>query len=157
MLRIIGNKEYEEIKSHFECSGQDQGAAWAISELSREGETELAKRLARGWGFRVPDDLSSVYQSDIEEILPLLTEQDWFAPEIKKQHREKSRTVKIFKLSKDDKGTFFKEFDGIGVFVHYGTDYEEFETGAANFTTAIVEMPDGTVKNISVNLIQFLK
>jgi hypothetical protein len=76
MLRIIGNKEYEEIKSSFEHDGQDQGAAWAIAELAREGEIELAKRLTRAWGFRVPDDLSSVYQSDIEEILPLLASRE---------------------------------------------------------------------------------
>jgi|WetSurMetagenome_2_1015567.scaffolds.fasta_scaffold03545_13 hypothetical protein len=76
MLRIIGNKEYEEIKSRFEYSGQDQGAAWAIAELAREGELELAKRLIRGWGFSLTDDLSSVYQSDIEIILPLLAERE---------------------------------------------------------------------------------
>jgi len=46
--------------------------------------------------------------------------------------------------------------EGEGIFVQYGTDYEEFETGPGNMTTAIVEMPDGTVKNHPVDLIQFV-
>jgi len=42
-----------------------------------------------------------------------------------------------------------------GKFIQYGVDYEEFETGPGPFTTAIVEMPDGTVMNIDVRLIRF--
>ncbi|MEE9532709.1 MAG: hypothetical protein V3W52_17155 [Syntrophobacteria bacterium] len=44
---------------------------------------------------------------------------------------------------------------GEGLFHRFGSDYEEFETGPGNFTTAIVEMPDGSVLNIEVSLIAF--
>ena len=46
--------------------------------------------------------------------------------------------------------------DGNGIFVQYGVSYEEFDSGPGPFTTAIVEMPDGTVKNIPVENIMFL-
>ena len=46
--------------------------------------------------------------------------------------------------------------DGQGLFVQYGCDYEEFESGPGNYSTAIVEMPDGTVKNIPVGKLKFL-
>ena len=42
-----------------------------------------------------------------------------------------------------------------GIFIQYGTDFEEFSEGAVQITTAIVEMPDGTVKNIDVKRIKF--
>lgn len=44
---------------------------------------------------------------------------------------------------------------GKGFFVQYGVDFEEFEYGPGCYTTAIVEMPDGTVKNLSVDMIRF--
>lgn len=34
---------------------------------------------------------------------------------------------------------------GIGKFHGWGSDYEEFESGAASFTIGIVEMPDGSI------------
>lgn len=42
-----------------------------------------------------------------------------------------------------------------GAFHQFGTDYEEFENGAANYSTAIVELPDGNVVNVAVALIRF--
>jgi len=44
---------------------------------------------------------------------------------------------------------------GHGLFHQFGVNYEEFETGPGNFTTAVVEMPDGEVKNVPVELIVF--
>ena len=44
---------------------------------------------------------------------------------------------------------------GNGIFHQFGINYEEFETGVGEFTTAIVEMPDGTVKNVPIELIVF--
>lgn len=44
---------------------------------------------------------------------------------------------------------------GKGVFHGWGSDYEEFETGAGNYSTAIIEMQDGTIKNPHVEMIQF--
>lgn len=55
------------------------------------------------------------------------------------------------------KGKAFSEKVAIGngVFHKFGCDYEEFESGPGNYTTAIVEMPDGSVKNVPVDLIVF--
>lgn len=54
-------------------------------------------------------------------------------------------------------GTKWKKVeDGIGLFHQFGINYEELESGSGNYTTAIVEMSDGTVKNIPVENIKFL-
>lgn len=44
---------------------------------------------------------------------------------------------------------------GKGKFHTWGVDYEEFEAGPGNFSTAIVEMPDGTVRNWRADMIRF--
>lgn len=70
------------------------------------------------------------------------------------------RRVSVFEYTrpKDAKydEPYSKTLVGIGEFQQYGSDYEEFESGPGNFTTAIVEMPDGTVVNVAVDLIQFM-
>ena len=68
------------------------------------------------------------------------------------------RKVQTYKYKKpvSPSSVWDKVEDGIGIFIQYGADYEEFETGPGNYTTAIVEMPDGTVKNIPVENIKFL-
>jgi hypothetical protein len=71
-----------------------------------------------------------------------------------------SRQVKVFKWERDVEPNQYKHIKvelGQGTFIQYGVDYEEFESGAGNFTTAIVEMPDGTVLNSTLNLIQFVE
>lgn len=45
--------------------------------------------------------------------------------------------------------------DGEGWFHKWGVDYEEFETGPRNFTTAIVERDDGTIETPPANMIKF--
>lgn len=66
------------------------------------------------------------------------------------------RPVEIYTLQLDDDSKTFKSvFSGIGVFHGFGVDYEEFESGPGNFSTAIVEMPDGTVKNVPADMIKF--
>jgi len=44
-----------------------------------------------------------------------------------------------------------------GVFHAFGVNYEEFETGPGNYSTAIIELPDGTIKNIPVENIKFVE
>lgn len=44
---------------------------------------------------------------------------------------------------------------GNGIFHQFGVDYEEFESGPGNFSTAIIEMPDGSIKNVPVELVVF--
>ena len=56
----------------------------------------------------------------------------------------------------EGKSHYKKEYIGKALFHQFGTDYEEFETGPGNFSTAIIELPDGSVKNIEVSLIKFI-
>lgn len=37
-----------------------------------------------------------------------------------------------------------------------GVDFEEFETGAGNYTVAVIERPGGTVELLPVHHIRFL-
>lgn len=62
------------------------------------------------------------------------------------------------------KGTFmvYKEgwwqpevFD-VGYFHQWGVNYEEFESGPGNYTTAVVELPDGRVVMPTASDIVFL-
>jgi len=47
---------------------------------------------------------------------------------------------------------------GEGLFVKYGTGFEKARDGGiCQYTSAIVEMPDGEVQNIPLHLIRFLK
>lgn len=46
---------------------------------------------------------------------------------------------------------------GIAEFHQFGIDYEELSDGPAQFTTAIVEWPDGTIENLPLYLVKFKK
>lgn len=38
----------------------------------------------------------------------------------------------------------------------FGVNFKELEGNAGSYTTAVIELPDGTVKNVPVEHIQFL-
>ena len=40
-------------------------------------------------------------------------------------------------------------------FHDFGLDYEELNDGVGNYTTAVVEFPDGTLENIPLPLVKF--
>ena len=44
-----------------------------------------------------------------------------------------------------------------GLFHQWGSDYDEYQDGPGNFTVAIVEMPDGTVKSVNPSEIKFIE
>jgi hypothetical protein len=46
---------------------------------------------------------------------------------------------------------------GEAVFHQFGVSFEEFESGPGNYSTAIVEWPDGRVEAVPVNCIQFIE
>lgn len=46
---------------------------------------------------------------------------------------------------------------GCGLFHGFGVSYEEFEEGPGNYSTAIVEMPNGTIVNAAVEFVTFLE
>ena len=65
--------------------------------------------------------------------------------------------VKVFKW-KQVKGERHQERveAGIGEFCQWGCNFEGFDTGVGNFSTAIVKMPDGVVENVPAEDIQFV-
>jgi len=67
------------------------------------------------------------------------------------------RRVQVFRhdWSKDNKRPE-KTPDGEGFFHQFGISFCELEHGPAHFTTAVVEMPDGTIKEVDTGLIRFL-
>ena len=67
-----------------------------------------------------------------------------------------TRKVVVYAWKKEEGKPYSKKVRiGEGIFHQFGADYEEFETGPGNFTTAIVEMPDGSIGNIPVGLVVF--
>lgn len=45
---------------------------------------------------------------------------------------------------------------GEAKFHQFGVNYEEFESGAGNFSTAIIELDDGTIENVPVETVKFI-
>jgi len=70
-----------------------------------------------------------------------------------------NRPVSVFKWFRPEGAAyndpFTKEFVGSGKFHQFGMDSEEVECGVSTFSTAVVEMPDGSVSNVPVELIRF--
>ena len=66
------------------------------------------------------------------------------------------RKVLVYEYQrKKEQAAFDRVCIGHGIFHQFGVDFEEFEAGPGNYSTAIVEMPDGSVKNVPVELITF--
>ena len=69
---------------------------------------------------------------------------------------KEKRKVVVYEYRKVKGQDYFDNVaTGHGVFHQWGVDYEEFETGPGNYSTAIVEMPDGSVKNVPAEMIVF--
>ena len=62
------------------------------------------------------------------------------------------RRVKFFKYSNGE-----LILDGEANFHAWGVDFEEFESGPVNYSTAIIEFDNGVVKNTPVEQIEFIK
>lgn len=66
------------------------------------------------------------------------------------------RNVYFYKYEKAEGETHHKKvLGGVGLFHEFGCDYEEFDSGAGNYSTAIIELEDGAIKNIPVELVVF--
>ena len=67
------------------------------------------------------------------------------------------RAVKVYKYGKKSGDTFMtKVEDGKAKFHQFGMDYEEYDNGAGNFSTAIIERENGKVENVPVEMIEFI-
>ena len=74
------------------------------------------------------------------------------------------RKVEWWEYKRDEKGVYvrdetggYEKVRGKGMFRRFGIDYEEFENGPGNYSTAIIELQDGTIKNIPVENIKFVE
>jgi len=68
------------------------------------------------------------------------------------------RKVSILKYERKEGETKYSLVpDGEGLFHQFGSDFAEYESGAGNYSTAIVERPDGSIINVAVALIKFLE
>ena len=68
------------------------------------------------------------------------------------------RKVQVFNYKRaEGEQHFDKVNDGEAFFHQWGVDYEEFEAGPGNYSTAIIEREDGTVENVPVEMIQFIE
>jgi len=69
----------------------------------------------------------------------------------------KNRTVAVFDFKGENPKDIQKIMIGKGKFHQWGLDFlEGYESGFTNYTVAIVEMDDGTVKSVMPEMIQFL-
>jgi hypothetical protein len=50
-----------------------------------------------------------------------------------------------------------RKLKGEGIFHEFGVDFMESEYGYGNFSTAIIELSDGSIINIPVENIEFIK
>lgn len=69
------------------------------------------------------------------------------------------RPVTVFEYYRPDGASYSaplkKREQCKGMFHQFGFDYEEFESGPGNYTTAIVELEDGTVITPVAEMIRF--
>jgi len=66
------------------------------------------------------------------------------------------RKVIVSKYKSQEDRTWKLEECGEAVFHAFGVDYEEFETNAGNFSTAIIEWLDGSVESVPVGHVRFV-
>lgn len=71
---------------------------------------------------------------------------------------EPKRKVRVFRLERFKGNTHLSKVpDGEADFHGWGCDYEEFESGPGNFSTAIIERDDGTIETPQAGLVQFIE
>jgi hypothetical protein len=66
------------------------------------------------------------------------------------------RRVMVREYVRQTDGKMKLQDKGEADFHQFGCDFEEFEGGPGNYTTAIVEWPDGSMANVPVGFIRFL-
>lgn len=65
--------------------------------------------------------------------------------------------VTVFKWERSEAtgNKYEKVEDGVATFCTWGVDYETYDQGVGNFSTAIIKRPDGTIENIQAELVKF--
>jgi len=66
------------------------------------------------------------------------------------------RKVVVYEYKRSGGASHFEKVcAGNGIFLEFGVDYEDLEHGVGNYSTGIVEMPDGSIKNVPVEMMVF--
>lgn len=101
-----------------------------------------------GGNVLTSDDIDKKFQDIDKELSDLSLIKD----------PNKLRIVRVFRYKKtnNDEKPWRRVFLGQGVLHDWGFGYSEFEGILKHFSSAIVEMPDGVVKNVQVDRIEFV-
>lgn len=68
-----------------------------------------------------------------------------------------SNRVRVYKyVQVPGESHYARTYQKDATFHEWGCEYEEFESGAGNYSTAIVQYDDGTIGNIRVEQIEFI-
>lgn len=97
--------------------------------------------------FKVPGGL---FYRDWDYEKQDLSPGGFFIPD---SNRTEQKRKVVFTDHLDSKNTGEQE----GLFHQFGSNYEEHNPGIGNYSTAIIEMENGDVKNIPVEDIRFIK
>jgi hypothetical protein len=62
---------------------------------------------------------------------------------------------KYKKIKEPDGYRYVRVFDYNATFCEWGCNYEEFDAGAGNFSTAIVKKEDGQIESVLAQLVRF--
>jgi len=70
------------------------------------------------------------------------------------------KKVIVYAWERKEGNTYYDKVEdgkGAALFHEWGVNFEEFETGPGNYSIAIIERADGTVENVPVDMIKFIK
>lgn len=70
--------------------------------------------------------------------------------------KETAANGEFAKVTKPGTNCWSKDYIEKGIFHCWGVSYEEFESGPGNYTVAIVELPDGTIKEVLPSNLKFV-
>jgi len=103
-----------------------------------------------GWG----GDKASLTEDEMNKTFNDLLE----AIESNKENKMEMRKVKYYDSLAINRETSKYEMKELGEawFHQFGVEFEEFENNAGNYTTAVIELPDGRVLNHPVAGIKFI-
>lgn len=108
----------------------------------------------------VPEHPIETWQSRVAEADAALTQQAYWIAKANSDGvlpEATTRPVEYYEWERDkETKQLVKVCKGEGVFHQWGVEAEELETNAANYSTAIIELPDGTVVTPLAHLIKFL-
>lgn len=70
------------------------------------------------------------------------------------------RKVIVYAYERKEGNTCYSKVEdgkGLAKFHAWGCAYEEFETGAGNYSTAIIEREDGSVESVPADMVKFVE